>query len=699
MTAVNQPMLVGHCHSLGANWDGEGVNFALFSAHAEKVELCLFDDSGQIEIARHTLPEKTHDIWHGYLPGLQPGAVYGYRVYGPYDPLAGHRFNHHKLLVDPYARQLLGHYRWTDANFGYIPDSKEQDLSFSTEDNAANMPKCVVVASATNPAKKPAIPWQETVIYEAHTRGFTLRHPDVPELERGSFAGLSNQKIIDYLKALGITSIELLPVQAFISEHFLHRKGLTNYWGYNTLSYFAPQPSYLSGSHVLEFRQMVDQFHEAGLEVILDVVYNHTAESNHLGPTLSFRGIDNLSYYRLQAEQRRYYINDTGCGNTFNISHPRVLQLVMDSLRYWVGEMGVDGLRFDLASVMGRDRHGFNPQASFFQAVAQDPLLSRAKLIAEPWDIGPGGYQLGHFPAGWGEWNDDYRDTVRRFWRNEPGNLPTLARRIHGSSDIFEHANRRPFASINYITSHDGFTLNDLVSYNERHNTANGENNNDGHRENLSENFGVEGPTDDADINAARRRQQRNMLATLLLSQGVPMIQSGDELFRSQQGNNNAYCQDNAINWIDWAKLPAEAAQLQAFITNTIKIRREHPVLSSAEYIHTSDVDVDDGLGIEWLNGDGQPMREEHWQEHHNYVLGYLLSNAEADGVKQYTLVIFNNSRQPRHFILPPRQSEWQWLLDTSKESGIPDISALTGGEKLLLEERSVKIFCNCEQG
>ncbi|MFB3077041.1 MAG: glycogen debranching protein GlgX, partial [Lysobacterales bacterium] len=486
-------LLSGSHHSLGAHWDGEGVNFVLFSAHAERVELCLFDPKGQSEIARHVLPEQTHELWHGYFPGLAPGAVYGYRVYGPYDPQAGHRFNHHKLLLDPYARQLIGEFHWTDAHFGYCQGDPAEDLSFDNQDNAAFIPKCVVTAplsvadkaNAGNVRVKPNIPWNQTTIYETHVRGFTLQHPDVPELQRGTFAGLGHPKIIAYLKALGITSVELLPVQAFIDEHFLYEKGLCNYWGYNTSSFFAPHTPYLSGNDVCEFRRIVDDYHEAGLEVLLDVVYNHTSESNHLGPTLSFRGIDNASYYRLQAEQPRYYVNDTGCGNTLDVSHPRVLQMVMDSLRYWSGEMGVDGFRFDLATVMAREAHGFNQQAAFLQAVAQDPQLSRIKLIAEPWDIGPGGYQLGSFPAGWSEWNDDYRDTVRRFWRREPGHLPTFARRLHGSSDIFERSGRRPSASINYITSHDGFTLRDLVSYQHRHNSANGESNNDGHRENL----------------------------------------------------------------------------------------------------------------------------------------------------------------------------------------------------------------------
>ncbi|MEH6580807.1 MAG: glycogen debranching protein GlgX [Halioglobus sp.] len=696
---MNHVLLPGNDHALGAHWDGEGVNFALFSAHAEKVELCLFDPSGQTEIARHVLSEQTHDIWHGYLPGLGPGAVYGYRVYGPYNPHAGHRFNHHKLLLDPYARKLAGDFQWTDAHFGYRRDDPEEDLSFDTRDNAASMPKCIVTAPLTAASPiRPNIPWSKTAIYETHVRGFTLQHPEVPELQRGTFAGLGHPKIIAYLKALGITSVELMPVQSFIDEHFLYEKGLRNYWGYNTAGFFAPHSTYLCDNEAVEFRRMVDDFHEAGLEVLLDVVYNHSAESNHLGPTLSFRGIDNASYYRLQAEQPRYYVNDTGCGNTLDVSHPRVLQMVMDSLRYWSGEMGVDGFRFDLAPVMARETHGFNHRASFLQAVAQDPLLSRTKLIAEPWDIGPGGYQLGGFPSPWSEWNDDYRDTVRRFWRQEPGHLPTFARRLHGSSDIFERSGRRPSASVNFITSHDGFTLRDLVSYQQRHNLDNAEDNNDGHRENLSENFGVEGPGDDAAIETARSRQQRNLLATLLVSQGVPMILAGDEIGRSQQGNNNAYCQDNALNWIDWRAVDEPASRLNAFVTLMLKLRRDFPVLSLRNYIHPPH--CADSDNIQWLNADGREMREEHWQEHHNFLLGYLLTSPGEDGGRTAILVIFNNASQAQQFQLPKYQKEpgepeyhWHWLVDTSQESGIPERSPARHNEKLQIEERSIAIL------
>ncbi len=699
-------LLPGQYHKLGAHYDGEGVNFALFSAHAERVELCLFDKTGSHEIARYDMPEQTHDIWHGYLPAAQPGTTYAYRVYGPYNPHAGHRFNHHKLLLDPYARQLTGEFIWHDSQFAYIKGDAEEDLSFDTQDNADYMPKAVVsdpyLHGERRNRSKPNIPWDDAIIYELHVRGFTLHHPDVPELQRGSFAGLSHKNIIAYLNSLGVTTIELLPIHAFHDEHFLVEKGLSNYWGYNTLNFFAPHSAYLSGNSLSgnsagqnnpgEFRQMIDTFHEAGIEVLLDVVYNHTSESNHLGPTVSFRGIDNASYYRLQAENPRYYINDTGCGNTLNINHPRVMQMVMDSLRYWAGDMGVDGFRFDLAAVMGREATGFNPNASFFQAVSQDTLLAQTKLIAEPWDIGPGGYQLGNFPASWSEWNDDYRDTVRRYWRKEAGHLPTFARRLHGSGDIFERNGRRPFASINYISSHDGFTLRDLVSYEQRHNEINGEHNNDGHRENLSENFGAEGETDKPDILAARHQQQRNLLATLLVSQGVPMLQAGDELGRSQQGNNNAYCQDNEISWIDWSQTDKE---LHGFVARLIQLRKDYPVLSHRNYIHPP-VKAS-GENIQWLNSDGEPMREEHWQEHHNFLLGYLASSFGEDNSAVYLLVIFNNSQKAETFQLPSYQpvQRWKCLIDTQQLNGVPVVSEFEVGEQVQVAARSVSILAS----
>ncbi|MDY6982427.1 MAG: glycogen debranching protein GlgX, partial [Pseudomonadota bacterium] len=510
----------GNNNVLGATWDGRGVNFALFSAHAEKVELCLFSDDGSRELQRLVMPDLTNQVWNGYLEGVGPGTVYAYRVYGPYQPDLGHRFNHHKLLLDPYARQLRGEFVWSDLHYAYQLDSPDTDLSFDARDNAALMPKCVVLAEEARPAPRfNRVRKRDTVIYEAHVKGMTMQHPDLPERLRGTFRGLGHKALVQYLRALGVTSLELLPVQSFVPEHFLIDKGLTNYWGYNSLSFFAPHQAYMHGNDVAEFRDMVNALHEAGIEVILDVVYNHTAEGGRLGPTFNLRGIDNLSYYRLQNENKRYYINDSGCGNTLDFASPAVLQLVMDSLRYWVTQMGVDGFRFDLATVLGREHYGYDKCSGFLDVMYQDPTLAAVKFIAEPWDIGPGGYQLGHFPPGWSEWNDRYRDIVRRFWRGDPGMLPEFARRVHGSSDIFEHLGRRPSASINFVTSHDGFTLNDLVSYEDKHNEANLEDNRDGHSENHSENFGVEGPTDDPVINELRARQQRNLLTTLIVSQ------------------------------------------------------------------------------------------------------------------------------------------------------------------------------------
>ncbi len=690
----SQQMLAGESYPLGASWDGEGVNFALFSVHAERVELCLFDAEGVREVARYELPEKTHDVWHGYLPRASVGMVYGYRVYGPFDPLSGHRFNHHKLLLDPYARQLQGRFVWDQSHFAYMPGGVDEDLTFDTRDNARYMYKGVVTSLlAPSSIARPSIPWHQTTIYETHLRGFTRLHPDVVESQRGCFSALSDDKVIDYIKALGITTIELLPVHAFLDEQHLFTKGLSNYWGYNTLSYFAQHPAYQRAHGVLEFRHMVERLHDAGLEVILDVVYNHTAEGNGRGPTLSFRGIDNLSYYRLQAGQARYYDNDTGCGNTVDLSHPRVMQLVMDSLRYWSGEMGVDGFRFDLATVLGREEKGYNRQASFFQALAQDPQLSHTKLIAEPWDIGPGGYQLGNFPGGWSEWNDNYRDTVRRFWRREPGILPTFARRLHGSSDIFEFSGRKPRASINYITSHDGFTLRDLVSYKTRHNEANAENNNDGHRENLSENFGVEGESNNPAVEILRRRQQRNFLATLMVSQGVPMLQAGDERNRTQRGNNNAYCQDNLISWIDWSNDDPWNEQLTHYVAHLFKIRRDYPMLSARNYIHQPLGAVK--TSIMWVNSDGQEMNEKHWQEHHSFVLGYMVSAAD-ELTQKHILVIFNNSNEEQDFSLPicDTVQHWTWLLNSALESGIPEFTQVPCKKPVKIAERSVAILC-----
>ncbi len=692
-------ILPGHANAVGAVNDGDGTNFALFSAHAERVELCLFDAAGREQIARVDLPEKTHDVWHGYLPGVEPGTPYGYRVHGPYQVHAGQRFNPHKLLIDPYARELLGPFVWHESHYAYDRSVQIQDLSYDQHDNAAYVPKAVVPARRRKRlgVGRSLVPWHETIVYETHVRGFTATHPEVPESLRGTFAGLAQPGIIDYVKALGVTSVELLPVHAFIDEPFLVERGLTNYWGYNTLNFFTPHAAYLGGAGVEAFREFVDRYHDAGLEVILDVVYNHTAEGNHLGPNLSFRGIDNASYYQLSPRDQRFYVNDSGCGNTLNIRHPRVLQLVLDSLRYWAGDLGVDGFRFDLAAVLGRDERGFNTEAPFFQALTQDPVLAGCKFIAEPWDLGPDGYQLGHFPPAFAEWNDRFRDTVRRFWRGDPGQLPELARRLHGSGDIFEHRGRKPYASINFVTSHDGFTLRDLVSYNKRHNADNLEDNNDGHRDNLSFNHGHEGPTDDSAIDDLRWRQQRNFLATLLMAQGVPMLQAGDELGRSQAGNNNAYCQDNATSWIDWSGIDEQARGLIEFTRELLTLRRACTVLHADRFRHFDDDIYDDS--IQWFNSDGKRMREAHWHERENHVLGYLLTeNGHGSGGSRLLLVLFNAGAEPQDFVLPAYHGVgWQLMIDSSDPEIEP--KPMAAGTRLELAPKSVRIFSAASKG
>jgi len=683
----------GADYPLGAVFDGEGTNFALFSEHAERVELCLYDPTGRQEIARVDLPAKTHDVWHGYFPGIQAGTAYGYRVHGPYEPHAGHRFNPHKLLLDPYARELAGGFTWHPSHYGFDRSGKAQDLEIDRSDNADYLPKAVVSDRGQRAARARNVltPWQETVIYEAHVRGFTMQHPDVPEALRGSFAGLSQPAVIDYIKSLGVTSVELLPVHGFIDEDFLVQKGLRNYWGYNSLNFFAPHSAYCAGHGAAEFRECVDRFHDAGLEIILDVVYNHTAEGNHLGPTLSFRGIDNRSYYRLLSIDQRFYANDSGCGNTLDVNHPRVMQLVLDSLRYWAGELGVDGFRFDLAPVLGRDERGYHDDAPFFRALAQDPVLAGCKLIAEPWDLGPDGYLLGQFPTGFAEWNDRFRDNLRRFWRGDEGQLPELARRLHGSGDLFEHRNRKPYASINFVTSHDGFTLRDLVSYSQRDNRANLEDNNDGHRENLSANYGVEGPTDDAEIDALRWRQQRNFLASLILAQGVPMLQAGDELGRSQQGNNNAYCQDNPISWIDWGAIGDEARSLTEFTRALLELRGEYRVLQADEFRHDAEDPDDDS--IRWINSDGKAMREVHWHERDSRVLGYLLRENDNGGDARRLLVLFNASTEVQDFELPACDGGWRLVIDSVETVEAKHSESSEVGSPYKLPPRSIHVF------
>jgi isoamylase len=701
----------GRPSPLGASWDGFGVNFALFSAHAEKVELCLFDRTGK-ELERIFLPDYTDQIWHGYLPDARPGQLYGYRVYGPYEPHAGHRFNPNKLVLDPYARQLSGKLKWTDAHFGYRLGSAREDLSFDKRDNARLMPKAVIVERGfgiEGAERRPHIPWSDTVIYETHLRGFTMQHPEVPLPMRGTFAGMSTSAIIDYVKSLGITAVELLPIHSFVQDRFLLDKGLSNYWGYQTLGFFAPEPRYLCTGQLSELKTMIKRLHDAGLEVILDVVYNHTGEGNHLGPTLSFRGIDNASYYRLRPDDRRYYIDDTGCGNVLNLTHPRILQMVMDSLRYWAGEMQVDGFRFDLASTLGREAHGFDSGSGFFDAIRQDPLLAEVKLIAEPWDIGPGGYQVGNYPPGWSEWNDRYRDTVRRFWRGDHGMLPELAARLTGSADLFRKQGRRPYAAINYLASHDGFTLKDVVSYSVRHNEANLEGNRDGHHDNLSANYGVEGPTKDLALNRLRRRQQRNMLLTLFISQGTPMLLAGDELGRTQQGNNNAYCQDNKVSWLDWEAIDEKDEDLLDFVRRLIALRRDHPALRRPHWF-TGRIDPGNQLkDISWLTPKAQEMTIEDWHTPFARSLMFVLNGESAehmssDGRAEQglpLLILLNASEQPLNVTLPfleglgpvfPVQS-WQKLIDSHEPRRSDFGGAIPSGGQIVIAERAAMIF------
>ncbi len=666
----------GHPHPGGATWDGLGVNFALFSANATKVELCLFDDAGEKEIERIVLPEYTDEVFHGHLPDARPGTIYGYRVHGPYEPASGHRFNPNKLLVDPYAKSLIGQIEWNPALFGYQMESGD-DLTFDERDSAPFNRKSRVIdpAFTWGEVRKPLTPWDRTIFYETHVKGFTKLHPAVPERLRGTYAGLATPEVIDYIKSLGITAVELLPIHAFVDDSYLTEQGLKNYWGYSTLSFFAPARRYAANSDFAfsEFKEMVAKFHAAGLEVILDVVYNHTAEGNEKGPTLSFKGVDNASYYRLLPEAR-YYINDTGTGNTLNLSHPRVLQMVTDSLRYWATEMQVDGFRFDLATILGRESYGFDEGGGFLDSCRQDPILSATKLIAEPWDCGPGGYQVGGFPPGWAEWNDRFRDDVRGFWRGDEGLLPAIASRMTASADKFDKRGRKPWSSVNFITAHDGFTLNDTVSYNEKHNAANHEGNRDGHSHNLSNNYGAEGPTEDAGINAVRFRQMRNLLATLFMSRGTPMLLAGDEFARSQGGNNNAYCQDNEISWLDWTGITPEQKDLAEFTQRLIRLRNALPILRRGRFLTGR---YDEELGVKdvtWLNPAGTEMTQENWDQGNARSIAVLLdgraqaSGLHVQGAEATLLLLVNAYHDVVGFTLPETVGGTQWirLIDTN---------------------------------
>ncbi len=694
----------GRSYPRGATWDGEGVNFALFSEHADKVELCFFDPSGRREVQRIRIKERTDFVWHCYLPEARPGMLYGYRVHGPYRPERGHRFNPNKLLLDPYARNIVGTVRWSDALFGYTIGSARGDLSFDRRDSASGMPKCKIIdpAFTWGDDRHPDVAWQDTVIYETHVRGFSRLHPEVPPGLRGTYAALATAPVIDYMKRLGVTTIELMPVHAFLDDRHLVDRGLRNYWGYNSIGFFAPDARYSASGKVNEFKTMVKTLHSAGLEVILDVVYNHTAEGNHLGPTLCFRGIDNAAYYRLTSENGRYYMDYTGTGNTLDMQHPRVLQLMMDSLRYWVTEMHVDGFRFDLASSLARELHEVDRLGAFFDIIRQDPVLNGVKLIAEPWDLGEGGYQVGNFPVGWAEWNDKYRDTMRAYWKGDGGLIGEFAQRLTGSSDLYGGSGRRPHASVNFLAAHDGFTLHDLVSYNEKHNEANGEAGRDGHNNNLSWNSGVEGGTDDPAIRALRERRKRNMLATLFLSQGVPMLVAGDERGRTQQGNNNAYCQDNEVSWIDWS-LDDDRAQLLEFARRVIALRRDHPAFRRSDFFDGRSIHGGEVKDIAWYKPDGTEMTDEEWSDGFArslgvYVVGEALPGTDERGrpVRDDNfLLLFNAHHETMQFTLPDCHGAAQWraLLDTSSAEGLAPGGTYGAGTAYMLGERAFALL------
>jgi len=673
----------GNPYPLGATWDGAGVNFAVFSEHATQVVLCLFDSpEDEIESASIPLVEQTDMVWHCYLPDLLPGQLYGYRVEGPWKPKAGHRFNAAKVLLDPYAKAIGRTTRWADEMHGYQVGGPREDLEIDTRDSApfAALGAVIDPAFTWGDDRRPKTPWHRTIIYEAHVKGFTNLHPGIPEDLRGTYAGLCSEAAIQHFKDLGVTALELMPVHHHAYDRHLVEANLSNYWGYNTLAFLAPDTRYSSARRpadiVREFKRMVRVLHSAGLEVILDVVYNHTAEGNHLGPTLSLRGIDNAAYYRLSPENRRFYVDYTGCGNTLNMVHPRVLQLIMDSLRYWVLEMHVDGFRFDLASTLARELHEVDKLGAFFDIIHQDPVLSQVKLIAEPWDLGEGGYQVGNFPVGWTEWNGKYRDTVRSFWRGDGGVVSEMATRLAGSSDLYETSGRRPYASINFVTSHDGFTLQDLVSYNEKRNEANGEENRDGENHNLSWNCGVEGPATDRSVLSLRERQKRNFMATLLLSQGVPMISGGDELSRTQQGNNNAYCQDNEISWYDWTE-SRERRDFLDFVRYVIRLREQQPVLRRRRFLQGRQIRGTDVKDLAWFEPSGTEMDDAAWHNTGARCLGLLLSGAAIEECDEHgepqagdtLFVILNAYHESIVFTLPahPPDKRWERLLDTAE--------------------------------
>ncbi len=697
----------GAPYPLGATWDGSGVNFAIFSENATRVELCLFDSAdSRTESVRVVLPEQTDLIWHGYLPGVLPGRLFGYRVHGPYAPERGHRFNPHKVVLDPYTKAVGRTVRWGDEMYGYRIGDPDLDLSFDPRDNAAHCPLGAVIDSAFTwgADRAPRVPWHKTILYELHVKGFTKLHPGLPGNMRGTYAGLGSDEAIRHIQSLGVTSVELMPVHHHSYDRHLVDRGLNNYWGYNTSAFFAPDPRYAmhqnSADSVREFKTMVRNLHAAGIEVILDVVYNHTAEGNELGPTLSLRGVDNAAYYRLSADNGRYYLDYTGCGNTLNMRHPRVLQLIMDSLRYWIVEMHVDGFRFDLASALARELHAVDRLGAFFDIIHQDPVISQVKLIAEPWDLGEGGYQVGNFPVGWTEWNGRYRDSIRRFWRGDSGMISELATRLAGSSDLYDHSGRRPYASVNFVTCHDGFTLHDLVSYNEKHNEANLENGQDGETHNHSWNCGVEGPTDDPAIRALREQQKRNLLATLFLSQGVPMLLAGDEMGRTQFGNNNAYCQDNEINWLRW-ELSPEEEDLTRFVRYLHSLFDQHPVLTRRQFLQGRAVNDTEMKDVTWFAPNGRELSEADWSGHGPRGLsvrlaGHAIGEMDESGdrvVGDTLMLLFNPSHEPQRFSLPRQQPHhaWERLLDTSRVEWAQRASRKSA--TYAMQARSVAVF------
>ena len=704
---MNTTVYPGNAFPLGATYDGEGVNFALYAENATGVDLCLFNSvDDETENIKVRIKERNNHVWHAYLPGVKPGQLYGYRVYGPFEPHNGHRFNPHKLLIDPYAKAIAGSIQWSDALFAYQIGHPDEDLSFSQVDSAPYIPKSVVIDAAFNweGDKLPQIPYHLSIIYETHVKGFTQTHPDIPEEIRGKYAAIAHPVTIQYLKDLGVTAVELMPVHHYVIDRHLADRGLTNYWGYNTIGFFAPDVRYSSsgvlGQQVTEFKQMVKDLHKAGIEVILDVVYNHTGEGNQMGPTLSFRGVDNASYYRL-TEDKRYYMDYTGTGNTLNANVPHVLRLIMDSLRYWITEMHVDGFRFDLAATLARELHEVDRLSAFFDIIHQDPIISQVKLIAEPWDIGEGGYQVGKFPPGWAEWNGKYRDCIRDYWRGADSMLGEFAARFTGSPDLYKDDYRRPTASINFVTAHDGFTLNDLVSYNEKHNEANGENNQDGDSHNRSWNCGAEGPTKDKNILALREKQKRNLLTSLFLSQGVPMLVAGDEISRTQQGNNNAYCQDNEISWLNWKEADQK---LLDFTRKLIQLRKTHPIFCRRRWFKGQPIK---GVGLEdiaWFLPEGAEMSEEAWNQDFAKSLGVFLNGRglRAVGDKGEHIaddsfyIIFNAHHDALPFVLPPEKFGRTWLkvLDTSDglidDNGVEEYGA---GDAIKVEGRTVVVL------